>query len=287
MNENATPKQVASPVTEPSLTEWIVPPSPAEERKAIAKLFESFLVIKMQSGAIEVDPAKQIAELFVNIFKDATSNERLEAALDELNKQNDVLLRGFYLRVSEMRLKPVTAKIYDFMVELVHLGKINEARSLYALYSSGEIKSTNDLLEIEKQMVSSKEISTAAEKIASFLKSQNKTAEAEKLNEAIASGALKTLEDLKPWETMIITAPGGSDVIKTTAQTSSEFSLRPELRPRGVQSAVKTQDLAPQLQAQLEQPKITTQPQDMNFGQRAWEGVHRLDQQLRKMLGMR
>lgn len=256
MNENMTNTQNGN-----DIVEWVIPPSPVEERKEIAKLFEKYLVTKMQSGAIEVDPAKQVAELFVKIFQDATSDERLEKALDELNKQNDQLLKSFYLRVSEMRIKPVTNKLYDFMVELVQIGKVKEARDLYARYSSGEIKNMHDLLEVEKKIVSNKEISAAAEKIANFLKEKGKTAEAEQLEKANSEGSIKTLEDLKPWEDMIITSPGGSENPKEIAKT--EVTL-------------------PQTA-----PLASVSPQEMNFGQRVWEGVHRLDQNLRKMLGMK
>ncbi len=261
MNENTNQRQITSPDTEPTLTEWVVPQSAPEARKQIASLFESFLVGKMQSGAIEVDPAKQMAELFVKIFQDATSNERLESALSELNKQNDQLLKSFYLRVSELRLKPVRSKLYDFMLELVHLGKINEARDLYARYESGAIKDTYDLLEVEKQMVSNQEINAAAEKIAGFLSSQNKMSEATQLREAITNGTIKTLEDLKPWETII----------------SSEFK---------VQSSELNSEFRTPNSESTQPPELTTQNSQMNFGQRVWEGIHRLDKNLRKRIGM-
>jgi len=257
MNEIVSPnKSEQSPeAAKVELTEWIVPPSPAEERKQIAQLFESFLVSKMQSGMIEVEPAKKIAERFVQIFQDATSNERLEKALEELHKQNDQLLEGFYLRV---------------MIELVHLGKIKEARDLYTLYGSGKINDISDLLEVEKQMVGSKEISASAQKIADYLKSQNKVTEAEQLQAAIEAGAIKTLEDLKPWETMIINAPS----------LSPSSSSPPSSSP----SSVPAQLIVPSTPASSQS---SSSPSEMNFGQRVWEGLHRLDKQLRDMLGMK
>src|SRR3990172_5564560 len=272
MNEIVSPnKSEQSPeAAKVELTEWIVPPSPTEERKQIAQLFESFLVSKMQSGMIEVEPAKKIAERFVQIFQDATSNERLEKALEELHKQNDQLLEGFYLRVSELRLKPVRNKLYDFMIELVHLGKIKEARDLYTLYGSGKINDISDLLEVEKQMVGSKEISASAQKIADYLKSQNKVTEAEQLQAAIEAGAIKTLEDLKPWETMIINAPS----------LSPSSSSPPSSSP----SSVPAQLIVPSTPASSQS---SSSPSEMNFGQRVWEGLHRLDKQLRDMLGMK
>lgn len=224
-------------------------------RKQLATMFESFLVARMQQGQVEPDAAKGIAQQFVEIFQNATSVESQREAITLLEKDQNPVLHNFALRIQEMNEVQLRHNLYDFMLSIAKKGELASARSLYKLFDTGEIHDTVSLQNIIKARQNSMGIKDAAVALKVALEQNKQAGAAAQLDQLIQLGSIQSQTDLDQWQALI---PGY--VVQLPAPDAKSIVFA--------------------------KPQAHTQAQKMGQLQRAWEGVHRLDRQLRHLVGL-
>lgn len=169
--------------------------STAETRKQLARHFEGYLIANMNAGKVEADRAQDTASTFVKIFESALTPESMHLALDTLSHDKNALLQGFFLKVEEMRLKKISAKLYDFMVHLVEKNEIAMARELFKMYESGQIKSTKHMEDLQLEYT----LHAQVNKIQNALEAAKLTTQSQEIAEAFANNRIRSEADLAPW----------------------------------------------------------------------------------------
>lgn len=229
---------------------------PLATRKKLAVMFESFLVQRMQQGQVEPEAAKDTAKHFVEIFQNATSLEAQHEAIETLSKDGNPLLHSFALRVQEMNEVQVKHDLYQFMLTVAQNGGITEARALYQLFDRGEINDNASLQAAITVRQNSLGLRHAAQSLKLALEQNKQTGAAAQLEQLIQSGNIATQADLDQWQALI---PG------YVPQKAVEITTKKPIELPGANP-----------------PTIPLK--DMSQLRRLWEGVHRLDQQLRRLL---
>lgn len=224
-------------------------------RKQLATMFESFLVARMQQGQVEPNAAKGIAQQFVEIFQNATSVESQREAITLLEKDQNPVLHNFALRIQEMNEVQLRHNLYDFMLSIAKKGELANARSLYQLFDTGEIHDTASLQSIIKARQNSMGIKDAAMALKVALEQNKQTGAAAQLDQLIQLGKIQSQADLDQWQALV---PGY--VVQLPVSDTKSIIFAPQTAPM--------------------------QSRKMNQLQRAWEGVHRLDQQIRHLIGL-
>lgn len=229
---------------------------PLATRKKLAVMFESFLVQRMQQGQVEPDAAKDTAKHFVEIFQNATSLEAQHEAIETLSKDGNPLLHSFALRVQEMNEVQVKHNLYQFMLTVAQNGGIAEARALYQLFDRGEIHDNASLQTAITARQNSMILRQSAQSLKLALEQNKQPAAAAQLEQLIQAGNIATQADLDQWQALI---PG------YTPQKSVSIATKQPVELQAARPA-------------------TIPTKDMSQLRRLWEGVHRFDQQLRRLL---
>lgn len=235
-----------------------LPNDPLQARKKLATLFESYLIAHMQQGQVDADAAKSTAEKFVAIFQNATSPEMQQEAIDTLAKNENDILQHFGLKVLEMKEIAVKHGLYQAMLTMAQSGDISGARSMYKLFDSGQIHDSASLQIALTAQQNSQKLLASSLAVKAALESKGKKAAAEQLDQLIKSNSIQSQADLDKWQALI---PG------YIPQTSLPEPAKAINIPMKVPAPLSAQNLT-----QL---------------QKLWEGIHRLDQQLRDAIGLK
>ena len=222
----------------------------SSRRRELAKLFETFLIGRMQQGAVEADDAKEIAQRFVTIFQTADSAEAHEEAIRKLEKEHNTILHNFGLKILESEEVQAKSELYQYMIKLANEGQINAARSLYQLFDQNLVHNEATLHQLITEQKAQLTLKAQAQSIIDALTAQGLTESAKQLTEQIEHGQITSMDQLTPW--------------------SAQVTSRPETIKRGVVKSATKANL-----------------QDLNQVQRIWLGIHALDQRLRALLQLK
>lgn len=214
-----------------------------------AKLFEVFLIGRMQQGAVDAEDAKLIAQRFVDICKSADTREAEEQAVRTLVEEPNTILHNFGLKILEMEEVQAKSNLYQYMIKLAETGKISAARILYDLFDKSITHNQQTLDRLIREQTGQLSLESEAKPIIDALIAQGSPEQAKQLVEQIEHGQITTTEQLQPWQ--------GQVTIK----------------------------IAPPEQG-TKPTKKTALPTNLGQVQRVWLGIHALDKRLRILLGL-